>query len=313
MRFLFVMDPPSAIKFDGDTSFALMLEAQAQGHRVDHCLPIDLYLVSGVLHAHVRRANMQRDPVEPIQLAQGEDVNLETIDAVFVRTDPPFDTNYLWTTLLLERLRGKTLVVNDPRGLRDANEKLYSCAFPELMPETMVTSHRERIRSFLKQLGGKAVIKPVDGAGGRGVMMLNEGDPNVRAIIDTVTLAGTRLAMVQRFLPEYKQGDKRILLLDGEPIGAVLRVPRSDDIASNLAMGGTAQKGVIDEADRRIIATLAPALRRDGLYFVGLDVIGGQLTEVNVTSPTGIQQISRLDKENVPAVVIEWVVKKVQS
>ncbi len=313
MRFLFVMDPPSQIKFDGDTSFALMLEAQQQGHRVDHCLPIDLFLVSGTLHAHVRRASMQRDPIEPIALAQGEDINLETVDAVFIRTDPPFDTNYLWTTLLLERLRGKTLVVNDPRGLRDANEKLYACQFPELMPETMVTSHRERIRSFLKQLGGKAVIKPVDGAGGRGVMALNEGDPNVRAIIDSVTEAGKRLAMVQRYLPEYKQGDKRILLLEGEPIGAVLRVPRSDDIASNLAMGGTAQKADIDEADERIIAKLAPALRADGLYFVGLDVIGGVLTEVNVTSPTGIQQIMRLNKENVPARVIEWAVKKASS
>jgi glutathione synthase len=313
MRFLFVMDPPSAVKFDSDTSFALMLEAQAQGHRVDHCLPLDLFLVGSALHAHVRRAGMQRDPIEPIQLAQGEDVNLETLDAVFVRTDPPFDTNYLWTTLLLERLRGKTLVINDPRGLRDANEKLYALQFPELMPETMVTSHRERIRKFVQQLGGKAVIKPVDGAGGRGVMALNEGDPNLRAIIDAVTDAGKRLAMVQKFLPEYKQGDKRILLLDGEPIGAVLRVPRSDDIASNLAMGGTAAKAEIDEADRKIIARLAPALQRDGLYFVGLDVIGGMLTEVNVTSPTGIQQITRLNRENVPARVIEWVAKKVQA
>ncbi|HEY6877649.1 MAG TPA: glutathione synthase [Polyangiales bacterium] len=313
MRFLFVMDPPSVVKFDSDTSFALMLEAQAQGHRVDHCLPTDLFLVSGTLHAHVRRASLQRDPIEPIQLAQGEDVNLESVDAVFVRTDPPFDTNYLWTTLMLERLRGKTLVINDPRGLRDANEKLYATQFPELMPDTMVTSHRERIRSFLKQLGGKAVIKPVDGAGGRGVMALSEGDPNLRAIIDTVTEAGRRLAMVQRFLPAYKQGDKRILLLDGEPIGAVLRVPRSDDIASNLAMGGTAAKAEVDDADRRIIARLAPALRRDGLYFVGLDVIGGMLTEVNVTSPTGIQQIMRLNNENVPARVIEWVVQKASS
>lgn len=310
MRFLFVMDPPSKINFESDTSFALMLEAQAQGHRVDHCLPTDLFLVGDVLHAHVKRASLQRDPVEPIALAQGEDINLERVDAVFVRTDPPFDSSYLWTTLLLERLRGKTLVVNDPRGLRDANEKLYTCHFAELMPETLVTSHRERIRGFVQQVGGRAVIKPIDGAGGEGVMALIEGDPNFRAIIDTVTFNGRRLAMVQRYLPEYKQGDKRILLLDGEPLGAVLRVPRSDDIASNLRMGGTAQLGVIDEADRRIIARIAPRLREDGLYFVGIDVIGGFLTEVNVTSPTGIQQISKLNQENVPARVIEWAVQK---
>jgi glutathione synthase len=287
-----------------------MLEAQAQGHRVDHCLPEDLYLVGGVLHARVRRAGMQRDPVEPIALAQHEDVNLESLDAVFVRKDPPFDSSYLWTTLLLEHLRGKTLVVNDPRSLRDANEKLYTCRFPELMPETMVTSHRERIRSFVKQVGGRAVIKPIDGAGGEGVMALIEGDPNIRAIIDSVTSNGRKVAMVQRFLPEYKEGDKRILLLDGEPLGAVLRVPRSDDIASNLRMGGTAHAGTIDDADRRIIARIAPDLVEDGLYFVGIDVIGGMLTEVNVTSPTGIQQIAKLNGENVPKLVIEWAVKK---
>jgi glutathione synthase len=313
MRIVFVMDPPSTIKVDADTSFALMLEAQAQGHRVDHCLPRDLFLVSGVLHARVHRAQLQRDPIEPVVLAQGEDVNLELVDAVFVRTDPPFDTDYLWTTLLLERLRDKTLVVNDPRGLRDANEKLYACQFPELMPETMVTSDRERIKSFVSQIGGRGVIKPIDGAGGEGIFTLFEGDTNLRALIDSVTRNGKRLAMVQRFLPEYKQGDKRILLLEGEPIGALLRVPRADDIASNLRMGGSAQPGVIDDADRRIIERIAPRLRADNLYFVGIDVIGGFLTEVNVTSPTGIQQIMRINKENVPARVIEWLARKAAS
>ncbi len=313
MRFVFVMDPPSTVKVDSDTSFALMLEAQAQGHRVDHCLPEDLFLVGGVLHAHVRRAQLQRDPIEPIALAQGEDVNLESVDAVWVRKDPPFDTDYLWTTLLLEHLRGRTLVVNDPLGLRNANEKLYACQFPELMPETMVASQRERIKNFVRQVGGRAVIKPIDGAGGERVMALVEGDPNLRAIIDVITDGGRRVAMVQRFLPEYKEGDKRILLLEGEPLGAVLRVPKADDIASNLRMGGTAHAAEIDEADRRIIARLAPALRADGLFFVGIDVIGGFLTEVNVTSPTGIQQIARLNRENVPRTAIEWLAKKVAA
>jgi glutathione synthase len=310
MRLLFVMDPPAAIKFDSDTSFALMLEAESQGHRVDHCLPSDLFLVGGVLHAHVRRAHMSRDPIDPIALAQGEDVNLESIDAVLVRTDPPFDSSYLWTTLMLERLRGKTLVVNDPRGLREANEKLYACHFPELMPETLVSAHRERIKNFVKQVGGRAVIKPIDGAGGEGVMALTQGDPNLRAIIDAETRNGQRVAMVQRFLPEYERGDKRILVLDGEPIGALLRVPKSDDIASNLRMGGTAHPAELDGDDRRILEQVAPRLKQDGLHFVGLDVIGGFLTEVNVTSPTGIQQISRLNRENVSARVIDWIKAK---
>lgn len=310
MRFLFVMDPVATVDVNADTSFAIMLEAQVQGHRVDHCLPQDLFLVAGSLHAQVRRAHIEREPTDPIKLAQSEAVNLETIDAVFVRKDPPFDSNYLWASLLLEHLRGKTLVVNDPRGLRDANEKLYTCNFPELMPETMVTSHRERIRAFVTQVGGQAVIKPLDGAGGEGVMALIERDANFRAIIDTVTHNGLRLAMVQRFLPEYKQGDKRILLLDGEPLGAVLRVPKADDIASNLHMGGSAHATSIDEADRRIIATIAPRLKRDGLYFVGIDVIGGKLTEVNVTSPTGIQQMMRLTGENLAAQVVTWLVER---
>jgi glutathione synthase len=311
MRLLFVMDPPASIKVESDTSFALMLEAENEGHRVDHCLPTDLFLVGGVLHAHVRRAHLSRDPLEPIALAQGEDVCLEQVDAVLVRTDPPFDSNYLWTTLLLERLRGKTLVVNDPRGLREANEKLYACQFADLMPETLVSAHRERIKNFVKQVGGRAVIKPIDGAGGEGVMALTQGDPNLRAIIDAVTKNGRSVAMVQRFLPEYERGDKRILLLDGEPIGAVLRVPKADDIASNLRMGGTAHAAELDADDLRIIARIAPALKSDGLYFVGLDVIGGFLTEVNVTSPTGIQQIARLNRENVSARVVHWIAARV--
>ena len=155
------------------------------------------------------------------------------------------------------------------------------------------------------------MIKPIDGAGGEGVMALTQGDPNLRAIIDSVTHNGRRVAMVQRFLPEYERGDKRILVLDGEPIGAVLRVPKADDIASNLRMGGTAHPSELDGDDLRILEELAPRLKRDGLYFVGLDVIGGYLTEVNVTSPTGIQQISRLNRENVSARVIEWIAAKV--
>jgi len=311
MRFLFIMDSPAIVKIDSDTSFALMLEAQTLGHRVDHCLPSDLFLVGGVLHAQVRRANMQRDPVEPIALAQGEDVNLETVDAVFVRTEPPFDSSYLWTTLLLERLRGKTLVLNDPRGLRETNEQLYACEFPELMPETIVTSHRERIKNFVRQVGGRAVIKPIDGLGGEGVMVLVEGDTNLRAIVDSVTSGGRRLAMVQRYLPESKQGDKRILLLDGEPVGALLRVPKPGSTPSAPRAGGTTQAAQIEDADRTIIERIAPRLRQDGLFFVAIDVIGGLLTEIHVTSPAGIQQVARFSKLNIPRVVIEWVVKKV--
>ncbi|MFM2419651.1 MAG: hypothetical protein RL385_4374 [Pseudomonadota bacterium] len=310
MRLVFVMDPPARVHPDTDTSFALMLEAQARGARVEHCLPQDLYLLGGALYASVRPVTVQRDADLHMQLGAAQDVALSDVDAIFVRKDPPFDSSYLWTTVMLEHVRGRTVVINDPRGLRDANEKLYACHFPELMPETLVANDRERIRSFVRQVGGRAVIKPLDGAGGEGVMALREADENFRAIVDVVTHGGSHVAMVQRFLPEYTAGDKRILLLDGEPLGSVLRVPQRGDIASNLHMGGTAHLSVIDDKDRRIIETLKPRLVRDGLHFVGIDVIGGYLTEVNVTSPTGIQQISRLNGENVCAKVFAWLDKK---
>lgn len=313
MRFVFVMDPPSTVLVDEDTSFALMLEAEARGHRVDHALMTDLFLEGGRAFAKIRRASMKRDPSAPITLGAVEDVDLAEVDAVFVRTDPPFDETYLWGTQILERLRGKTLVVNDPRGLRDANEKLYACHFPELMAETLVTNDKGRVKDFVSRVGGKAVIKPLSGAGGAGVMMITEGDLNTNAIIEATTHGGKRVAMVQRFLPDVRTGDKRILLLDGEPLGAILRVPRADDVRSNIHVGGSVVKATLDAADRTIVDTVGPRLRADGLYFVGLDVIGGKLTEVNVTSPTGIQQMSRLDGVNCSARVIEWTERRVSA
>ncbi|HET8932143.1 MAG TPA: glutathione synthase [Polyangiales bacterium] len=311
MHFVVIMDPVSIVNPEADTTFALMEAAQARGHRVDHCLNTDLYLDGGQLFARVARATMQRKATPCIALSAPEDISLHEVDAVWVRTDPPFDDNYLWSSLMLDRIKPDTLVLNDPHGLRQANEKLYACYFPELMPETLVTSHKSRIKEFVARVGGQAVIKPLGGRGGEGVLVLKNGDPNINAIIEATTLEGRRAAMVQVFLPAVKIGDKRILLLDGEPIGAILRVPSGDDIRSNLRVGGTAVKAELDEADKKIISTLAPRLRQDGLWFVGIDVIGGKLTEVNVTSPTGIQSIERLDNLPVSARVIEWIEKKV--
>lgn len=311
MRVVVVMDPVATVRVDEDTSFALMLEAEARGHRVDHCLISDLYLEHGVAHARVRKATMARDANAPIRLGDVENVALKNVDAVFVRTDPPFNEMYLWATQILETLRSHTLVINDPRALRDANEKLYACHFPTLMPETLVSNQKAQIREFVGKLGGKAVIKPLSGAGGAGVMALTTGDMNFNAIIEATTDNERRFAMTQKFLPEVKTGDKRILLLEGEPLGAILRVPRADDVRSNIHVGGTVQKATLDADDMRIIAAVAPRLKQDGLYFVGLDVIGGRLTEVNVTSPTGIQQMSRLDGVNLSARVIEWIEKRV--
>jgi glutathione synthase len=307
MRIVVVMDPPNTVKVDEDTSFALMLEAQERGHRVDHCLISDLFLDQGAACARLRRATCKRDPLEPITLGEPEDAPLADFAAVLMRKDPPFDESYLWATLLLEHARGKTLLVNDPRGLRDANEKIYATYFPELMPETLVSNDKIRIKAFLARIGTRGVLKPLHGAGGEGVFALDPNDPNLNAIIETVTRGGRQLAMAQRFLPEVSAGDKRILLLDGEPLGAILRVPQSGDLRSNIHVGGRVQKAALDAHDWKIVETLAPRLRKDGLFFVGLDVIGGKLTEVNVTSPTGIQQMARLDAENYSARVIDWI------
>ena len=311
MHLVVIMDPVSTVQAEADTSFALMEEAQKRGHRVDHCLNTDLYLDGSRLYARVARATMQRAAAVPIALGAFEDVSLHDVDAVFVRTDPPFDDNYLWCTLMLDRVKQDTLVLNDPHGLRQANEKLYACYFPELMPETLVSSHKPRIKDFLTRVGGHAVIKPLGGRGGEGVLVLKNGDANVNAIIEATTLEGRRAAMVQVFLPAIKIGDKRILVLDGEPLGALLRVPSGDDIRSNLRVGGRATKTELDADDLRIVEALAPRLRQDGLWFVGIDVIGGKLTEVNVTSPTGIQAMQRLDQQPYCTRVIEWVERRV--
>ena len=310
MRILFVMDPVSTIVIDEDTSFALMLAAQERGHRVDHCLVRDVALDGSRPLATVRRATMQHDRARPVTLGEPEDVSLEDTDVVFVRKDPPFDEEYHWLTLLLEHVRGRTLIVNDPRGLREANEKLYACNFPDLMPRTLVSSSKRRIKHFLDEVNGKAVIKPVEGHGGGGVFALIAGDNNVNGLIEAVTRDGTRVAMVQELIPEVTEGDKRILLLEGEPLGAILRVPQGD-WRSNIHVGGRVVHAKLADADRRIIETVAPRVRADGLWLVGLDVIGGKLTEVNVTSPTGIQQMSRFDGVDYPGRVVDWLERRV--
>ncbi len=314
MRLVFVMDPVSTVIVDEDTSFALMLEAQARGHHVDHCLPQDIGLRGKKVLARVRKATMQRDPVQPIRLAEPEDIDLVDADAVFIRKDPPFTDEYLWLTLVLDHLDGSTLVVNSPRGLREANEKLYAHHFPEIVPPTIMTSHRDEILRFLSDIGGKAVIKPIDGHGGVGVFLLANGDSNLNGLIEAVTHNGARNAIVQALIPEiYEEGDKRILLLDGEFLGVVARMPSAGDLRSNIHVGGSAVPAQLTGADEAIIETMRDRLLADRLFFVGLDVIGGKLIEVNVTSPTLIQQMSRLMGKNLATPVIERLEEKIRA
>lgn len=301
------MDPISTIIVDEDTTFALMLEAQARGHDVSLCQANHVFLRDGKVFAGTQRAEMKCDAEQPVTLQTRSDVALSDVDAIFVRKDPPFDREYLWLTLLLERLRGETLVVNDPRGLRDANEKLYACHFPELMPATLVSNESRRITDFVNEVGGKAVIKPIDGHGGEGIFGLTLGDKNFNAAIETVTDQGRRLAMIQEFIPEVGDGDKRILFIESDVLGAIMRVPPEGELRSNIHVGGRVEATTLTARDHHIVEVVSQRAKADGLWFVGLDVIGGRLTEVNVTSPTGIQQMSRLQQENLEMRVIIWI------
>jgi glutathione synthase len=312
MRFVFVMDPLDRVTHDKDTTFAFIEAAQAAGHESYHCLLRDLFIQDGEAWAIAHRVSIL--PAPPWILLDKKDgparIRLADVEAVFMRKDPPFDRAYLYATLILERARGKTLLVNDPRGLRDANEKLYALNFPEHTPRTMVTADRAMILEFCREHGGVAMVKPLDGAGGMGVIQIRTGDKNARAIVDMLTHEGHRLAIVQEFLPSVTEGDKRILLLDGEPLGAILRVPRGDDLRSNIHVGGSVVPTELTARERAMVKEIAPKLRADGLVFVGLDVIGERLTEVNVTSPTGIQELGRFTGTKPSEKVIAWAAER---
>jgi glutathione synthase len=228
-----------------------------------------------------------------------------------MRKDPPIDLDYYFATLLLERARGKTLIINDPRGLREHNEKLAILDYPAFIPATIVTREAARLRSFLAEQGGEMVVKPLDASGGFGVFHVRQGDTNTGAILEQATNLGRRWTMAQRYLPEVRHGDKRILLIDGEPLCAVLRVPAPDDARGNLHVGARAMAGKIGARDREIVAAVGPRLREAGHFFVGLDVIGDYLTEINVTSPTGIMEANALDNATYEVDVIEALERKI--
>lgn len=311
MRFLFVMDPIERIHPDKDTTFVFMLEAQGRRHEIFYTLVDDLFVRAGTPRARVWEVQVRRptddNPAHAV-IGQHEEVELESFDAIFMRKDPPFDMRFFYATHLLGLVdQRRSLVLNRPSGLREANEKLYALHFPSVIPETLVTCDMQRIKSFVDEMGGDAIIKPLDGAGGAGIFHLRRDDRNLNSILEYATDEGRRMIMAQRYLPEVRVGDKRLIVLDGEPLGAVLRVPRHDDTRSNIHVGGTCEKVAVTERDRRIVATLAPRLKEDGLYFVGLDIIGDWLTEVNVTSPTGVQEIDLLDNVRLESNVIDFV------
>jgi glutathione synthase len=267
----------------------------------------DLFIRGGTPRGRFRRVHVGRGAphYELTDFATGA---LGDFDAILMRKDPPFDMKFFFATHLLSLVdERQCFVMNDPKGLREANEKLYALRFPEQIPQTLVASDMERLKAFMNELGGEMIIKPLDGCGGSGVYYLNQSDRNTNSILEAATDNGQKLIMGQRYLPEIRQGDKRVIMLNGEPLGAVLRVPLETETRGNIHVGGQCVKTEVTARDREICAALAPLLVADGLYLVGLDVIGGFLTEVNVTSPTGIQEINALDGVRLETQVIDFV------
>ncbi|HWO19736.1 MAG TPA: glutathione synthase [Kofleriaceae bacterium] len=307
MRFLFIVDPLDRLALAGDTSYALMLEAAARGWEVWTCQIEHLGLEGddAVADAVPTRVVDAATPREAFATGDRAPHRLSWFDAVLMRKDPPLDVSYLHATWILDHAHGKTLLVNEPRGLRELNEHLAVLRFPHLTPPTIVTRSAERVRAFQAAQGGAIVVKPVDGYGGLGIFVVRDGDPNASSIIETSTGAGTRWTLAQRYLPEAVAGDKRIILADGEPVGAVLRVPASAEARGNLHVGGKPVRAELDARDHEIIETIAPFLRRHGQILVGLDVIGGMLTEINITSPTGVRHASQLEGRNVAAPILD--------
>jgi len=300
MRHLFIIDPLELLEPEADTTIAFMREAALRGHGVETCLIEELGQRGERPFAHATTIRLEDEEKVASESAawyerstrQRED--LADYDAVWMRKDPPFDMNYLFATYLLSMARWPVMV-NDPQALRDENEKLFALEFADLCPTTLVSRSMRELMEFREELGGEMVVKPLDGAGGHGIFHIRPDDRNARAILETGTHHGANYLMAQRYIPEVRTGDKRIILVEGEPVGAVLRVPAEDDARANFHAGGTATRTELTERDLEICGRVGPVLRDAGVIFAGIDVLGDWLTEINVTSPTCIREIKRLD------------------
>jgi glutathione synthase len=322
VKLAFIIDPIHLLDPCHDTSVALIEAAQIMGHEV--------WVTQANLLSVVESkawAVLQRVELVPVQLVEGRWLaanpwyklsdssltSLETMDAVFMRTDPPVNDSYLYATYILDYIdQNKTLLINSPSGIRGANEKMYALQFIKAIPETIVSANKEFIRKFV-EAKGSAVLKPLGNKAGEGILFLQSGDRNFNSIVELSTFQGRVPVMVQTYLPEAKEGDKRIILLNGEPIGALNRLSSGTDFRNNMATGGTVAQTEITPREYEISTQVAERLRQDGLIFVGIDIIGGYLTEVNVTSPTGIREIDRLDRTHLGHQVIQWIEQKLKS
>jgi glutathione synthase len=303
------MDPIARINIGGDSTFALLLEAQRRGHGISYYTPDRLSLRGEELVAPVQRLTVRDQAGDHFSLGEPRREPLAAFDVVLLRQDPPFDLAYITSTHLLERVHPKTLVVNDPASVRNAPEKIFVMDFADLMPPTLISRDLDEINSFRDEHGA-VVMKPLHGYGGAAVFRVLPQDMNFGSLFDMFSVTFREPWVIQRFLPEVKQGDKRIILVDGEFAGAVNRVPATDDLRSNMVRGGAAKATDLTPREREICARLAPALRERGLLFVGIDVIDDHLTEINVTSPTGIRAVAKLGGPDVAAKIWDAIEKK---
>lgn len=306
-----VMDPIGSITTKKDSSFAMLLEAAQRDTELHYFEQSDLRLVAGEARGRSRRLTVRDDPSDWFEFGAEEDVRLADIDVILMRKDPPFDIEYVYTTYILDRAAlGGCLVVNAPQALRDMNEKAYTAWFPEYTPLTLITRSMDDLRAFAAE-HSRIVVKPLDGMGGKGIFVVNKGDNNANVIYETLTDYGTRFAIAQIFIPEISEGDKRILLIDGEPVPyALARIPPPDDNRGNLVMGAVGRGQPLSERDLEICGRVGPKLRDAGVIFAGIDVIGDYLTEVNVTSPTGIRELDREFDLNIAGLLFDAIEKR---
>ncbi len=303
------MDHISTVNITGDTTFALSLEAQKRGHELYHYTPDRLSMRDGVVTARLEKLEVRDVKGDHFTLGEPVRRNMLDMDVVLLRQDPPFDMNYITNTHLLERIHPKTLVVNDPAWVRNSPEKIFVTEFPDLMPETLITKDPQEVLEFRREFGD-IILKPLYGNGGAGVFHLADGDRNLTSLLEMFGQLFKEPFIAQRYLKDVRAGDKRIILIDGEPVGAINRVPSETDARSNMHVGGRAEQSKLTPREQEICARIGPSLKERGFILVGIDVIGDYMTEINVTSPTGIREIERFDGTNIAALFWEAVEAK---
>ncbi|MEJ6784100.1 glutathione synthase [Aminobacter sp. Piv2-1] len=303
------MDHIATISIAGDTSFALSLEAQRRGHELYHYTPDRLSMRDGKVFARVEKLEVRDIKGDHYSLGETVRTDLSEMDVILLRQDPPFDMNYITTTHILERIHPKTLVVNDPAWVRNSPEKIFVTEFADLMPETLITKDPLEVAAFRKEFGD-IIVKPLYGNGGAGIFHLHEADRNLASLLEMFGQMFREPYIVQRYLKDVRKGDKRIILIDGEPVGAINRVPAEHDSRSNMHVGGRAEKTELTAREREICAAIGPSLRERGFILVGIDVIGDYMTEINVTSPTGIREVKKFGGADIAALFWDAVEAK---